>query len=433
MEKYIKTFFKYVLIFIIIVSILLGLLVGTAKIPREAIEENVRDSLSFFKEHNGIEEVKVGREYTWLHLYTDSILFNIMYCVDSDKPLESVMWARFYQEIYADINDDFIKLVEGQKEPNQQYLRYWHGSMSVIRPLLTVLNIEQIYLINQIIMWTLAIVLFIMLFRKSKKLAIIYAIAMVIIVFPIVPLCIAYSWTFYIMIIASIIAILIEKKGDKGLFLLSFIAGILTCYFDFLDTELITMLVPILIVLFIRKEENRLTNFKQGFIFFINCFALWSIAYTAMWFAKWILASAVLEVNAIKDYVKDNALVRINGLQGLKSAKQMYIGAITRNLNNLYPINLIKKEDIWKFVIGFILIIIVSFDWKNIKKKWFSGLLLIIAIIPYVRYLVLANHSFRHAFFTFRIQIITIMAIMMIFLDCLNYKLLFKEIRLKRK
>ena len=42
---------------------------------------------------------------------------------------------------------------------------------------------------------------------------------------------------------------------------------------------------------------------------------------------------------------------------------------------------------------------------------WFQILLLIIAMMPYLRYLILANHSFRHYMFTYRLQIITIIAV----------------------
>ena len=34
------------------------------------------------------------------------------------------------------------------------------------------------------------------------------------------------------------------------------ISGILTCFFDFLSTEIITVFVPVLLVLLIKKEEN---------------------------------------------------------------------------------------------------------------------------------------------------------------------------------
>ena len=242
----------------------LRLLIITAKIPKQAISKNMKESVEFFKEHIGIDEIQKRREYTSLHYYADSILLNIIYCIDSDNPVESVIWAKYYETVKADINRDFITVVENDNNPNQQYMRYWHGSMVILRPLFVFFNIEQIYLINKIVMWGLAIILLIIILKKCKILALAYITAMIMIAFPIVPMCLEYIWTFYIMIISSIIAILIEKKGNSNLFILFFINGMLTCYFDFLTTEIITLFVPVIFVIYIRK------SFKSFSVIFCN-------------------------------------------------------------------------------------------------------------------------------------------------------------------
>ncbi|MGN1301939.1 MAG: hypothetical protein ACI4U9_05425 [Clostridia bacterium] len=427
--KYIKLIIKYIMIFSVVLAILFSCLALTSCIPKSCIEENLKESVELFKQNGGVEQLVKRREYTYLHYYADSILLNIIYCMDTNKSIESTMWAKYYETIYADINNDFIEVVEQQKEPTQQYLRYWHGSMAIIRPLLTFLNIEQIYRLNGILLMGLAIVLLIILFRKSKKLALVYLVSMIMIAFPIVPLCLEYIWTFYIMLITAIISICIEKKGDKPLNILFFIVGMVTCFLDFLSTEIITLFVPLLFVLIIRKKEGRLTSFKEGIKFVIQASILWLIGYIGMWFAKWVLSSIILGINAM-DYVKEKAMNRINGLQGLESMEKMYIGAITKNWHTLYPINIIKKQsDLWLIPIGFMLFIAIFTDWKNIKKMWFPALLLIIALMPYARYVVLANHSYRHSFFTFRMQMITIIALGWAVLESLNYRLIFKEIK----
>lgn len=427
-----KSILKYLNIYIITVSLLFSLLTISSKIPRNSIQKNIEESVTFFEKNPGVDEKLKRREYTTIHYYADSILLNIIYCIDSQNPVEATMWANFYKNVNADINNDFIEVVKESKEPNEQYLRYWHGSMLILRPLLTILNIEQIYTLNKIVMYIFAIVLFILIFKKNKKVAIIFLISMIMIAFYIVPYCLEYSWTFYIMLITSIIGILIENKGNKNLYTLFFISGILTCFFDFLTTEIITVLVPVLLVLIIRKEDNRLTNFKEGFVFVLISCTLWLTSYVAMWITKWVLASIILDINAI-EYIKENAMLRINGLQGLNSKEEMYKGALYKNWHNLYPINIIKnKKELLKYVIAFFVILLPFIDWKNIKKKWFALLLLLIALIPYLRYLALANHSYRHAFFTFREQIISIIALTTATLEILNYRILFKKIEWRK-
>lgn len=187
-----------------------------------------------------------------------------------------------------------------------------------------------------------------------------------------------------------------------------------------------------LLVLLIRKEEGRLTSFKDGLKFVCSSCFLWGISYVAMWITKWMLSSIILNINAM-EYVKDSFMHRVNGLQGLSSKKDMYIGAIYRNFHNLYPINIEKRNGDLIFEIALVLTFICIFtDWKNLKKKWFAGLMLLIGIIPYLRYIILANHSFNHSIFTFRSQIVTCIALITAVLEVLNYKLLFKQIKMKK-
>ena len=134
--KKIKSLCKYVLIFIIMVVILLSVLVLSAKLPREKVKANIRESVDFFKENNGITMLLSRREYTYIQYCADATLLGIIYNLDEDNPLESVLWAKFYEKIKADSNKDFIKSIEENLEPNQQYLRYWHGGMAVVTPLL---------------------------------------------------------------------------------------------------------------------------------------------------------------------------------------------------------------------------------------------------------------------------------------------------------
>lgn len=410
-----KKILEYLLVFIMTLIILFFGLALTAKIPKTKIEENLKKSASYLEKNSGFKRVQPGREYTYLHLYADSVILNIINCIDTNKPIESIMWANYYEIIKMDINNDFIEVVQENKEPNQQYIRYWHGSMLILRPLLVFLSLEQIYKVNYISITVLALILLIIIWKRSKKLAIAYLLSMIMIAFPIVGMCLEYVWTFYIMLISSIIAINIKK--EKNLYKLFLVTGMITCFLDFLTTEIITLFVPLILILGIKKEKNEIINFKDAVkVFFKSC-VLWFIGYAGMWISKWILASLILNINAI-DYVKDQALLRMNGLQGLNSAKEMYIGAITNNWHTLYPINIVKKtSELWWMLGGLVTFFILIIDWKKIKNNKESLIMLIIAVMPYLRYLILANHSYRHSFFTFRSQMISIMALTYFILD----------------
>ena len=186
MKKITKKFIEYIGIFITVFSLLLMILLATMKIPRTAIEDNLKKSTEYFKNKEMVEMQVIRREYTYLHLYSESVLLNIINYIDTSNVLESAMLDRYYESEAVDTNKDYINAVEENIEPNTQYLRYWHGSMAILRPCLILFSIQEIFNINYIIINILFLVLLIILLRKSKKLALIYVISMIMVAFPIV-------------------------------------------------------------------------------------------------------------------------------------------------------------------------------------------------------------------------------------------------------
>ena len=79
---------KYIVYFVLTVLIVLFLLIITSLIPKSAIEENLKESASYFEKKAGIEEIKKRRDYTFVHYYADSIILNIINSIDTSKPLE---------------------------------------------------------------------------------------------------------------------------------------------------------------------------------------------------------------------------------------------------------------------------------------------------------------------------------------------------------
>lgn len=69
-------------------------------------------------------------------------------------------------------------------------------------------------------------------------------------------------------------------------------------------------------------------------------------------------------------------------------------------------------------IAGFLLVLAAAYAGYVYHVKSFDTrrilLLAVTALIPYVRYLVLHNHSYIHFFFTYRAQVATIMAIVLI-------------------
>lgn len=246
-----------------------------------------------------------------------------------------------------------------------------------------------------------------------------------------VPFCAEYYWTFLITVITSIFAIHIEDKYEnpnQKLYMLFFISGICTNFFDFLTTEELPILVPVLIILGLRHSKKE--SIKEMLKFVVTSMAIWFVGYCAMWISKWILASLILKINAF-DYVKDEALFRMNGNFEKNKRFKMYRRTLKLNVEALYPICFIRE----KYLILIPIIYLMFFLPLKKKSKDLKILvpLLLIGLVPYLRYFVLLQHSFAHFAFTFRLQFATIMSLVMIMGYCTDKNIINKKVGFKNK
>ena len=154
----VKKGLNYFILFIIAVTALTGLLVLSAKIPQHAIKSNVRESAEYLCEGELFGMLADGVQGSKIDRYADSILLAIAYQYDDEHPLESVMRSSYYYTENQNENENLLDAVTNEYGPNQQYLRYWHGSIVIVRPLLCFWNIQEIYVLNGIVLAVLVIV-----------------------------------------------------------------------------------------------------------------------------------------------------------------------------------------------------------------------------------------------------------------------------------
>ena len=162
-----KKTIKYIVTFILTMLTLISILVLASNIKKNLIE-----SAEYLDRKPGIDKIQNKREYTYLHTYADSVLLNIINYIEPEKPLKSILQSRFYQKLKIDTNADFVTAIEENQTANDEYSRYWHGSISIIRPLLLFFNIKQIYTLLLIIFLILYSTFIFTIFKKSKKIAI---------------------------------------------------------------------------------------------------------------------------------------------------------------------------------------------------------------------------------------------------------------------
>ena len=412
-----KSFIRGLIVFYGIIVIMQGLLCLVAVIPREKIKDNMLESGKYFHEREMLPMITNGAEGSMLHSFADETILSIAYYLNPEKPLESAIWSNYYVD-GEHLNDSLLYAVEKDLPSNREYLRYWHGSVTILRPLHMIMSVKEIKVFNGVVLCLLCIILMTLLWRADYRLeAAALAVSLFLVSAWVVPFCLEYTWTFLIMLLVSIASVSMALKRQYSSFLY-FLSGMITVYFDFLTAETLTLLIPLLLALRIRKKES---DNESIVIYSAKCCMLWLCGYCFTWGSKWAIAADFMKQNSLI-YVSDHVAERLYGEADL-SHIEFLREAITLNIKNqlFFDYGLLGAAAF--FIMAAVVFIFISTGVIGLRKvidvqqiMLYAGL----GIIPYVRFLVLNNHSYYHSFFTYRAQMASVMALFFILFELLQ-------------
>lgn len=216
-------------VYLVIIALMQSLLCFAALIPGENIKDNMLESGRYFHERSMLPMITEGSESSTLHSFADEVILSIAYYLDPEKPLESAVWSYYYAD-GEHLNDSLLSAVENDLPSNREYLRYWHGSAAVLRPLHLVMSVKGIFVLNGIAFVVLCSILLTLLWRAgfiSEAAA--FLISMFLVSAWAVPFCLEYTWSFLIMLLISTAAVSNAIKGKYSSFLF-FVSGMVTVY-----------------------------------------------------------------------------------------------------------------------------------------------------------------------------------------------------------
>ena len=394
--------------FIVTAVCMVGLLVTVAMIPRETIRPNMEESAEFFCNRALFGHVIRGIKSSCIDRYSDAILLNIAWHYDEDHPLKSTMWSGYYDDPDLNSNRDLAYSVSENEPSNTQYIRYWHGSNTIVRSLLTIMPVSGIYTWNAVWLIIFTAILIYLLIRKKAFVPFFALVAGLILTSSwFVPLSLEYTWTYPVMLVVSCLAWKLGHKKKRKCYTVLFLcSGMVINFLDFLTTETLTLTVPLLLLVWADREDSIKSAVKAS--------GSWLCGYAGAWILKWGLASIVLRENAMP-YITGHIHEWLIKREGLSSNPFLVsFTALARNLKCLFPF-----EYGWiGLIIGICLVLLYVYlayvyRGKNYDRKRVV-LYLLIGIIPYIRYIVLHNHAHVHCFFTYRAQLGTVVALVLI-------------------
>ena len=401
------------------------LLVVTSLIPRDMIYEKAYESAVYFEENELFPFLKKGVFRTRQDNYADCILTHIIYQVDSKQPVRSVLEASYYSRDMENVNVSFINAIEQKIPANTEYVRYWHGSMVLLRPLLIFMNISQIRILLGIVVWVLLLVNAFLLYKKKETMTAAALVGSMLLVHGwMIAASIEYVTTFLVMAVVLVVILLKTKKmtlhNSYGLFAAT---GVVSCFVDFLTTETITFTMPMALLLLWDYRSGTLRGYKDGMLKVIKSGVAWLCGYAGMFLLKWALATILFGKEVMMSSLS-SAGERLSGqvnigntnLDPVATKGQQLAGALWHNIGCLFPFKDSMNPGtvaFWVLAVLFICVILVyMFRLDSLHTELFVPMFFL-ALLPYLRYLALSNHSYLHYFFTYRAQMITVFTLLL--------------------
>lgn len=410
-KKFLKIFIALILFYIISLTLVYS-------INPQVLTYHTKSGLTLINKETNYPRYFFGNSYAVrLDNFTDKFMLNtVIPKKDDDTILEQIMFM------------------------NGSH-RYWNGYQIILRPLLIPFHYFEIRYINIFIMFGLLIKVMNIISKNINSAASwIFFIAIMCVKFIAVPVSLSFTNMFILMFISIIMSekflydknpcALNQQKQNlliKHIYIFSFILGSITAFFDLLTTPLmpIGMSMLLLYIHYFNKYGYQIPT-KNIFLAFIY----WAIAYVGTWFTKWILAAVVCSPQIFIAAIK-KVIFRISG--DVDKIEVQHFLVLEKNIKMLFePMTL----NAWTVLMTGIFIILSALLYKYKKKnlnKTFITKILIFAILPYSWYIMAANHSQIHYWFTYRLQIITIFGLMYIFyyiIDWRKFKNKLNEFRL---
>ncbi len=409
---------KYTLLFMAAYILLAVALVCSAFIPRSAIRDNMLSSAELFNEHTDYYNLLEYVPATQVHNYADIILLNIAYHFDESDPLRSVMLSEYYYEDGNWENKSFLNSLQNEPEPaaNTQYLRYWHGSAGIARLAHLFTNVRGMHIISAVLIALLtAFLMYLLIKRKLYAGAVGITVSFIMVGIWMVPFTLEYTQVFIILLIMSTAAVKLSLSEKWGALTAAFmVCGMLINFLDFLTCETLTLLIPLLLSVYIRRTRD----IRENILFSVKNTILWGIGYVGMWVAKWITVAVVLGED-VMPYITGHITERLVG-NGTLDTLGYISGALLKNLSCLFPMAY-HGAGVIAGIIAAVGVAYVCFVYRKKGANYRLMLLYgVIGLVPYIRYIIMHGHSYGHYFFTYRAQAATILAVCLIIYELIG-------------
>ena len=388
--------FRYLTTFISIIMIFLIISIASNLIPNKYISKNSYKSII---QLNNIfsQSKKTNKTYNTYEEEGDIKNFAMIYSEDSHHPIKSMIEMSY--PIECNIIDSCIYGINTNNHKLQNYSRYWHGQTTILKPLTIFFDIKTINIIMMILFSILFLYTIINIFKTDKLFAISFFLASISINILFVPKSFQFLPVFIIKLTGLNIIKKLYIKQSENIDIYFLIIGMITCFYDFLTVETITLTMPLLFYLYLKLKNSEEIKYKELTKYII----LWGIGYAGTFLVKWGIDIIHYGPNMFKEIMHDASIRTWN-------SKNIYQDLKFSIINNFIPIIPFVYINNGHIVCLVLVIIVLLYDFFY-DKKYIK--LHFIIYIPLIRYLILTFHSSNLFFFTYRAMLPTIVLVLL--------------------
>ena len=337
--------------------------------------------------------------------YTDALMLSEALYRDPDVgPLEQAVYVyRLYGSESA--SADLADLLEGNPPTYTiSYERYWHVFLVLLRPLLILFSYADLRMLScaaQMLLFALTVAL---MARRGLTALILPFTVMTLALSPMgTLLSLQYFSAYSLMMLGMLAVLLLDGRLSRGAnyYYFFLLQGIATCYFDFLTYPLVTLCMPLLLALYLHRDGRGLLALTIG------CGAAWCVGYVGFWALKWIAGSLLVQENLIR-----RALYRVlYQTTPEKAGDFSRLDALAANLAAYC-----RPGYAVLFGGSALLCAAPLLRSRSRARVLLTGgrpLLLAMALAPLAWWLMAANHSIVHTFFTHKEFAIAVFAVLL--------------------
>lgn len=363
--------------------------------------------------------------------YTDALMLDTSFVSRPGGPLVAAMAADHMVAAGLDPIASLKATVSGSSVPRSPYSYYWHGYQVALRPLLLLFSYGDIRYLNMLALGILALVTIVSLNRRAgTAAAIAFALALIATGFYVVPLSLQFSSMTYVMLVAVLVILAARTAGisDRLDVEILLAAGMLTAFLDLLTAPLLTLGVPLAVVLILAGRSRSSRDLAADARAVVGGGVAWVVGYAGCWVAKWAIGTVVLRTDVFRA-----ALAQLLFRTGMDKGGLRYLAALRWNILNLFPIlradtfSSLRRVPVAAAVAAVLMLTLVTLAvvvarrsraTKGDMRK--ATPVLLVAPLPYLWFVVVNNHSAIHNWFTYRIQAITIFAVLYVLLSAVD-------------